>query len=93
MRPNSNEMSEEATVFVAHLSVQGFRLESLPDGRIRVQPASRLKRETADRIRSLRTSIVAVLSRPTWPCVRCRRFSYERPTVCYWCRTQRIVSA
>ena len=86
-------MFDEATAFVADLSAQGFRLESLPDGKIKVQPASRLKRETADRIRSLRTSIVAVLSRPTWPCVRCRRFSYERPTVCYWCRTQRIVSA
>ena len=93
MRPHTNEMLEEATAFVAHLSVQGFRLESLQDGRIRVQPASRLTPETADHIRSLRAPILAVLSRPTWPCVHCARFSYARPTVCYWCRHTRMVTA
>ena len=85
-------MFEEATAFVAQLSAQGFRLESLPGGKIRVQPASRLKRETADRIRSLRRPILAILH-STWPCSQCARFSFAQPTTCFWCRTQRTTLA
>jgi len=46
------------------------------------------------RIRALKPALLACLAdSPTWPCIHCTRFSYARPTVCYWCRHTRMVTA
>ena len=76
----------EAAVFLAEMGARGLRLRPLPDGRIYVQPASAVDAETADRIRAMRAPLLKALARHTWPCVRCTRFRFARPTVCYWCR-------
>lgn len=93
MTSTTPESFGEATALVAALAAQGFQLDPLPDGRIRVQPGSRLDPETADRIRCLRPSMLAVLACRSWPCIKCQRFSFVRPTVCYWCRSQLAAQA
>lgn len=93
MKSTSPATVEEATALVVELVAQGFRLDPLADGRIGVNPGSRLGSDTAERIRCLRTSILVVLKRRSWPCIHCQRFSFVRPTVCYWCRSQPAAQA
>ena len=77
----------EAAAYVAELRARGIRLRPLPDGRIYVQPADRVDQEMAARIRAMREPLREVLSAPAgWACVRCARFRFAEPTVCYWCR-------
>lgn len=75
----------QADAFLAEMVERGLRLRSLPDGRIYVEPVRLLDAETAVRIRAMRIPLLEALAR-TWPCVRCERFHFARPTVCYWCR-------
>lgn len=76
----------EAAALLAELGARGLYLRPLPDGRIGARPPELLDAETVERIRAMRAPILEALSRPTWPCVRCQGFAFDRPTVCYWCR-------
>ena len=77
----------DATSLLAELLARGLRLKPLSDGRIYVQPAALVDNRTAARIRAMRGPLLEALGRHSWPCVRCTRFRFSRPTVvCYWCR-------
>ena len=86
MTPAQMDSLARAEAFLAELGERGLRLRPLPEGRIYVEPASAVDAETAERIRAMRSPLLEALARPTWPCVRCSRFAFTAPTVCYWCR-------
>ena len=82
-----NTSIAEAAAYVAELNALGIRLRPLPDGRIYVQPAGLVDAAMADRIRAMRGPLREILSAPAgWACVRCGRFTFVAPTVCFWCR-------
>jgi hypothetical protein len=43
--------------------------------------------ETLAALRAHKAALLALLAEPgPWSCVRCERFAFALPTVCYWCR-------
>ncbi len=87
MRAATTDPTSEATAFLAELGDRGLRLRPLPDGRIGIRPAADVDAETAARIRAMRGALRDLLLHPrTWACIRCERFRFARPTVCYWCQ-------
>ena len=93
MRPTADGDLTEAAAFLADLGARGFRLKPLPDGHIVVYPGSRLDEETIARIRQMKAPLLEALCHSTWPCIRCHRFRFPRPCVCYWCRRAEGFSA
>jgi len=84
-----------AAALLAEIRARGFELRLRPDGRCIVHPREGLEDEVVDRLRSMREPLTIILegaAHEPLPCVRCGKFAFLLPTVCYWCRrTEKIL--
>ena len=74
---------------LAELNARGLFVEPRGLDRLRVGPPDLVDDETIARIRQVKASLLKVLTEhhgDTWACIRCGRFSFTTPVVCYWCR-------
>lgn len=74
---------------VETLTAAGARVRAV-DGRVRVEaPPGVLTPEMKATISAEKDALLALLAEPRTrpvPCIRCGRFHYVEPTVCFWCR-------
>lgn len=77
----------EAARLVAEFRARGLYLEPRGHDRLRVGPPELLDPGTVERAREAKTALLRILtSDRIWTCVRCDRFRFRQPTICYWCR-------
>ena len=78
---------QEAVALLAELQLRGLYIEPSGPNLLRVGPPDLLDEFTLTQVRAAKTALMEIFSNPrTWPCVRCERFAFRTPTVCYWCR-------
>lgn len=77
----------EASALLAELQLRGLYIEPSGPNLIRVGPPDLLDDNTLNQVRAVKTALIEIFSNPRiWPCVRCEKFAFRTPTVCYWCR-------
>ncbi len=77
-----------AVVLFAELQSRGLFLELRGPDLLRIGPPDLLDEDTVERVRTAKTAILSVLRERgtrTWACVRCGKFAFDVPTVCFWC--------
>lgn len=81
---------DEAARLMAEIRARGLYLEPRGPDRLRIGPPDLLDEKTLERARAAKSALLAILtSGQTWPCVRCERFRFALPTICYWCARTR----
>jgi len=77
-----------AVVLFAELQARGLYLEPRGPDLLRIGPPDLLDEDTVEKVRTAKTAILSVLRERgtrTWACVRCGKFAFDVPTVCFWC--------
>lgn len=72
---------------LAELRARGLYVTPTGPDRIRIGPPDLLDDEILRWARGVKPELLRILTtRRAWSCVRCDRFRFRLPTVCYWCR-------
>ena len=78
---------DAAAVLLAELRARGVYLEPRGPDRLRIGPPDLLDDDAIERARAAKPALLHILgTSASWSCVRCGRFRFSLPTVCWWCR-------
>lgn len=84
MTPERRRVAE----LVAEVRARGIWLRLDGPEVLTVGPPARLDPVTLTALRAHKAELLALFAEPgPWPCVRCERFAFRLPTICYWCES------